>query len=337
MDLTIGPHYPEGIELSVDETSGRDAASEGQSVVRDGGDCFRLRQSTGRWNSERHRPTDHTDANTLTSIGAAFNNTPPTVLPSSPQLVISDSADSSQLLGEDVSKPPKRLDIAIRTALWPPKEPNQHFLPLDKLEKLVNIQTVFQELQTHDSFRHKPAEHLQDLANKVCQKSDRDNSTTTRTKIFGTLLLITRLDALEMFIEEDLWDKDLPFFMGDLEGYLDSETSQMFRKDRKPIRLFSTWDYFQSEGFAKNQWKFLAPFFKLPLNDDTRPLRYHLQKDHILPFIENLEHEESDNESGNVISGGTSEVFRVKIHPAHYNSAPVSTMYGSAEGLQSFA
>ncbi|PSR85616.1 kinase-like domain-containing protein [Coniella lustricola] len=328
MDVAVGVRFPiEVTEISMDRNFGLDSASDNQSVVRDGGDCFRLMESGG-WNPELVKPDKRADCDTAT-------------LSPSPRLVIRnnvdsvdsvDGADSAYGLDDNVSESSAELDSVIRTALWPPHETNHNFLPLDELERLITIKAVFQELRKHETFRQKPDDYLRGLANKVCRNSKVGSFITTRKKIFGTLLLITQIHAIERFIEDDLWDKDLPFSLERLNRNTKHSKNEMYREDKSPIRLFSTWTSHNCESFYLYQWKFLTPFFKMALTDNTRPLHYPLHKHHVLPFIENLENAGSDCEI--MVSGGFSEVWRVKIHEAHYNCVPNSNPYFAVKRLR---
>ncbi|KAF3765541.1 kinase-like protein, partial [Cryphonectria parasitica EP155] len=142
-----------------------------------------------------------------------------------------------------------------------------------------------------------------------------------RKRIFATLVLINQVVAIGDFIQEGLYDMHLPFYLPDQKLDLHGDVYRLSNPEEDntkiPIPLFSGWKSLERENFEKYQWQFLAPFFDVMSGENSRPLHYVLEDSRILPFIEDLEGKGPEP----VISGGYSEVWRVKIHPAHHSNS----------------
>lgn len=105
--------------------------------------------------------------------------------------------------------------------------------------------------------------------------------------VFAILVLIREGPAVVDLLEE-ITDLDLP----------------ISRARCKILRTFSQWTAKAVEDFDRDQWSFISPIF------DQVGLHYELNDHVVLPFIE-------DNERHGLISGGYSQVWSVRIHPAH--------------------
>lgn len=118
-------------------------------------------------------------------------------------------------------------------------------------------------------------------------------------KIFAILALVERVRDITAFVKEGLSDDDLPFY-----------TTQKHKTSIKtvclPKELLEGWPIYLLEVFEAYQWMVLAPVFDLR---SGRINHYVLEDTICLPFLKDKDdHGES---------GGFSDVWRVKIHPAH--------------------
>jgi len=196
------------------------------------------------------------------------------------------------------------------------------YLPLDALDTTVTRDRVLQEL-THHKVR--PPEELSFLTDRIWEVVTLPSSAeprrknprkTTRRKIFAILGLMEKFEEIVGFVDNGLYDSDLPFMLSDGKrpGLL-----QLYQKveddNLNPIPLFEKWKAHELESFANYQWQLTAPYFRLSTEDKPKVRHYNLEDNSILPFIEDDEVKRNSGRNG----GGFGDVWRVKIHPAHHN------------------
>lgn len=206
------------------------------------------------------------------------------------------------------------------------------FLPRDKFDEILTRAAVRQELERYAEFRNGGEGQLTRLTDKVYKASmtepGKPQSATHRRKLFALLALMQMVPSIKDFIEAGIHDSDLPFIM-DENKETDSPFYCMYRWHdirkgdssgiRKPIRCFFSWPDHQIEGFNTNQWQLLAPYFELgSLN------LYNFPENIILPFIEDT--------SDTLKESGFSDVWMVRIHPAHHNHRSESVSCGGVKG-----
>src|SRR5262249_50799144 len=127
--------------------------------------------------------------------------------------------------------------------------------------------------------------------------------------------LLQRIADILEFIEAGIRDSDLPFLLISGGG-----TCRLHRKGPdgtpQPISIFQNlkkWPVFLQEAFDTYQWQLLAPYFPFSTKEKPKVFQLALDDRVVFPYIE-------DDESGAARSdGGFSDVWRVKIHPAHHN------------------
>jgi hypothetical protein len=186
----------------------------------------------------------------------------------------------------------------------------KEFLPLDALRDIVTGNRVRRELEKLGIIRPEKLDQLTDKIWGVASPSP--GIKTTRRKILAILALIKKVAKIVDFIEEDLYDSDLPFTLsnGKIPG---SRQLDRKRKNGKleAIQLFNIWEVHELESFEHNQWHLLAPYFHLSAKKDPKVWHYNLDNRIILPFTE-------DNEVRHE-GGGFGDVWKVTMHPAHHN------------------
>lgn len=200
----------------------------------------------------------------------------------------------------------------------------KRFLPLDQMDQIFTYEAILLELQIN--FPNRTKESLQNLAHQIHDEVEvQDSSPTTRKKIFGTLVRINKTTWINHFIDEGLYDCDLPFYFPNSNEPHELVTRITKEGQEVPVHCFTVprWKSLDRELFQQYQWEFQAPFFEVtPANGHgRRPIHYSLGDHAILPFIQNFEGERL----GDMISAGYSEVWRVRIHPAHHSHPSVCT------------
>lgn len=183
---------------------------------------------------------------------------------------------------------------------------NSYFIPINDIEELVTRNAV--RTAVHGIYPKLDERHLDIAANHFYTKAQ---------KVFVMLFYRSNRayrDAILGFIEDHVTDGDLPLAR--------VRSSTMFNPRGRPIYTLgkknhnnlgisslSSWRASDIEDLCRDQWAVLAPIFRSHLD-----FVEHLVLDSsiVLPYIED---QETDRKK--VKRGGYSEVWGVKIHPAH--------------------
>jgi hypothetical protein len=207
---------------------------------------------------------------------------------------------------------------------WP-KGNNSHFLPINAIQALkdkTRVQSVIREM-----FPGMDRETRAHYVNSICSKT---------TKIFAILLCSfsgsgdeKRRRVITKLIDEKISDKDLPFQRVYIE---DTGRSANFQNHANPryilarkeddsgkpgergayvIKALSNWPRMETQTLCRAQWITLSPVFK------SRPgmvPHYDIEDQVILPFTEDTERDGQE-----IKQGGYSEVWPIRVHPAHQN------------------
>lgn len=193
---------------------------------------------------------------------------------------------------------------------------SKDFLPLDRLEQLVTRDAVREALKAH--FPGILSSQLDFCTDYICRRRmvqthpPRHVKYASRQRLFTILAMCAKLDRLGFFIEAQISDHDLPFIRprespGELCSKYDTS---------KAISCSNGWTYPELNAFDHTQWQVISPYFSKPSKTSgEKATHYQLHPMDILPFID-------DNNEGleqKVVPGGQSQVFKIKIHPAHHN------------------
>ncbi len=207
----------------------------------------------------------------------------------------------------------RKIRAALQTSSW--EREGKRFLPIDKLEQHLTRKAIREELERQGSDAS--------LVDKIWEAGPSQTSAlTTRRKIFAILVLVDQVPAIIDFINETLYDSDLPFIFregaGEREGSYDVYR-KVKQRDGEPdkeieLQFFQKWKDVTLESFDQNQWQLLAPFFSLVSKDNMKVSHYNLGSHIVLPFIEDNIVDEPPAQHG-----GSADVRRVKIHKAHQN------------------
>jgi hypothetical protein len=122
-------------------------------------------------------------------------------------------------------------------------------------------------------------------------------------QLYATLAYMKKGPELCPLLEEGLCDKDLPLLRK-------PNARSQFALERRsgiPIKALEYWSDKHLEKFDRVQWWMTAPVFR-------EREHYELEDKAILPFIPFNSHVETQEAK----QGGYSEVYPVRIHPAHH-------------------
>lgn len=317
------------------DTGSPSSDAGGSTAVYDGGDSGQLQQRRQRSASQpaaanKGQLSQDTGSNFLSSSQLEADESESKASTSRAQWSLGDSP-SLEIELEDKTN----LEDKILRALEISSERNgRKFLPFNQMDNIFTYEAILKEL--HTNFPDWRPADLQNIAHKIYDVVELpDSSLTTRRKIFGTLVRINKAAWVIHFIDEGLCDSDLPFYFPNSNEQHAPVTRWTNDGLPVPIKCFTTprWKPFERESFGQYQWEFQAPFFQVAPTDGQRkrPLHYRLAYNSILPFIE-----ESEGEGmAAMVSGGYSEVWRVRIHPDNHSHPSSVNPYFAVKRLKS--
>ncbi|KAI1400293.1 hypothetical protein F4819DRAFT_378459 [Hypoxylon fuscum] len=220
-------------------------------------------------------------------------------------------------LEEDRSDLGVSVEDELRSAIHRhPRRDKAVFIPIDKFDQIITEKSIRRELQSCLA-KLSNDEDLENWVRHVWGESEYvDHATgqktlTSRRKIFAVLVLLNVPAKIKSFIEEGLWDKDLPFVLNS-EHKLECQ-SNGGQKEARIVQCLNDpheWNGRDVDMFNMYQWYMLAPIFKMI---DGTVNFYNLHERVPLPFVDENDHGEGDS-----LAGGYGDVWRVSIHPAHY-------------------
>lgn len=196
---------------------------------------------------------------------------------------------------------------------WPP-ERNTGFIPTDVLNQLTTHEEVSAELRSTNP--HLPESRINEYTLSVC---------STARRLFALLLFSNKASFVCAFLDEGITDQDLPFRRA--YRHMDSVPLTMrdfdlcIAKHDQPkdcaksdhsgcrIQAMNSWRQRDIKELCRDQWLVQAPVF---VNNGTIP-HYELDDNTILPYIEDQEGLQD------LMRGGYSHVWGVRVHPAHQN------------------
>lgn len=238
--------------------------------------------------------------------------------------------DATIILEPSVGFEHENLGDSIRAALVvTPSRHRQEFLPNDALDRIVTRQRIRYELSNHQVCLPEELDQLTDRVWEITthfSSLEKQPRQTTRRRLFGVLGLMDKIEAIVDFINENLYDSDLPFILA--EGPRRGLRQFELKGGEEPIQLFSKWETFRIEYFNSCQWRFTVPYFRL--EEKGRPKHYLLEKETILPFVK-------DEELDAHVPGVLGDFWRVEIHPAHHNLCEDSVRFLFSKPYTHFA
>jgi hypothetical protein len=177
---------------------------------------------------------------------------------------------------------------------WP-RGNEQFFIPVDVQDRLIIAPYVANEFERLFP-RLAPTERLS-YVSRTCSSA---------RKLFAILLGINKGSSILDFLADGITDSDLPLLKYPKRTANAGYTLRAKRRIDSPIPAIEYWAWRDIRHFYCEQWWLKAPVF------DTLRKHYELEDDCVLPFVE-----DKGNNIGSVNTGGYSEVWGVRIHPAH--------------------
>lgn len=177
-----------------------------------------------------------------------------------------------------------------------PSREHHFFIPESAKDSIITKDVIAKELRatypSHDS--------------KTIDEKAEEAHSKAKT-IFAILAYIKKAGQILEFLDEQVFDKDLPLERGVNSGKCPFSLKR--RNGGGTVQVLERWESSNDrEAFSRDQWLMLAPVFK-----DMK--HYVLHQNHVLPFIA--------PEPGNPLKdwktmAGYSEVFTARIHKAHH-------------------
>ncbi|KAH8652263.1 kinase-like domain-containing protein [Xylariales sp. PMI_506] len=279
--------------------------ADNSSDCRDRGEGAYLEQSR-----ELNRPNDvpaHLASDFLAQVGSG-------VLASGHNLVSTVTSARCARHGDSLAK-------KLRGALLDPREDGKQYLPNDKLDQIITRENVRCELrliwpiQPLQKCVEKDLEFYTDMIWNTHRYPDRfgHSSLTSRRRIFAILVLFSKTERIFSFIEDGLWDKDLPFVFNKAKSQYEYRPNNNNNKTQwQPVQCLNQWDEdHEKESFCTYQWWMLSPFFDMKNGKISSHSAFFSQI--ALPFINDDDHRRDCQH------GGFGEISRVRIHQAHHN------------------
>ena len=190
----------------------------------------------------------------------------------------------------------KQLERAL--IIWPGGS-NQLFLPVDIQDRLITGLQVTTEFNR--MFPRATEIERSRCVERICLSA---------RKLFAILLGRGKGEAIMDFLADGITDSDLPLVKYPPEDVTEY-TLRARRQIETPIRAVEAWTFRDFLYFYGEQWWFKAPVF------DTLGKHHELEDDCVLPFVEDKGIKDKESNIKNINAGGYSDVWGVRIHPAH--------------------
>lgn len=198
---------------------------------------------------------------------------------------------------------------------WPPGS-FRHFIPNDIIKKLENKERVLEELVR--IFPSKGKDTLGGYAEAIAAHARRIFAILLRSDSRNRRAICDFIDdhvtdaclpLVKIFKVPDEVERSSEYTLAKNELELGHSNRLCKAKDHTEcgIKVLSTWDDEQLMSLNRDQWKAQSPVFRrIPY---AVP-HYEFRDTMILPFTE-------DGEKTDLMFGGYSEVWPIRIHPAH--------------------
>lgn len=194
-----------------------------------------------------------------------------------------------------------------------PRRPHSFFVPKNILEELITVPAVQRDILAK--------------VNTIGEQAALDNATVAcecAKQLYAVLAYVKKGPDISSLLREGITDKALPLTRAQNdEGHfvlfqkLEDPNDQT--SSSKPILTFESWDENEREKFDRVQWWMTAPMFE-------EKEHYELDEKTILPFVRLEKNEEIQS-----AQGAYSEVYPVRIHPAHHRFWKTRPEVGTSE------
>jgi hypothetical protein len=169
------------------------------------------------------------------------------------------------------------------------RNPN-FFIPINSQNELLTKYSIAKEI--HSNTPDIGEEEALEFGEKACQSSKH---------LCATLVYIGKGSEIGVFLKEGITDQDLPFVR------LNDGSFMLQRHSGKPVKTLEQWNGKDLEYFERVQYWMTAVFFH-------ESKHHNLGEETILPFMKLKASEVQQSKHG-----GCSELFPVRIHPAHHD------------------
>lgn len=180
--------------------------------------------------------------------------------------------------------------------VWRPSRLSTTFLPLDRLQEILNENSVAALFRALDGMADKPVDEIK-----------------AREKLLAILVVCGESQRIGDFIDDGIFDNHLPFYRFHEE--IVHNLNEAGKQATQQFPLFRNWDRESQDQFLERQWYVLAPWLDLRIDNISNPPLLQLNENIPLPFINVL------GASGIVHDGNRQlgVMERVEIHPSHYS------------------
>lgn len=171
-----------------------------------------------------------------------------------------------------------------------PLRHHSFIVPKDVQESIITESTIASDIQAHNA--DIGLEEAEQYAKKACECAKR---------LYATLAYIKHGADICALLKEGITDDDLPLVRKT------NDRTALYLRGGNRVKTMVSWKWKHLEKFDRVQWWMTAPVFKYGHH-------YPLDEKTVLPFIQL-----NPNDAGlDKKQGGYSEVYPVRIHPAHH-------------------
>ncbi|KAG8163178.1 hypothetical protein KVR01_007656 [Diaporthe batatas] len=218
-----------------------------------------------------------------------------------------EDCDARSTAGESISLQSNELSDLIRQKGKDAVSAERRtFYPISDLEEVVTRTTARQELGNRPD--------VEEILDHIFVPRIVSNHKTRAFKIFVILTLMGKPEAIRDFIDDETYDLDLPIERPVTDGTSTNRDQyirnpQIMGRGRREINIFKRWAAADTESFVEKQHAVCVPIFDFDTQPGAPVSHYNLHGQTVLPYIENGENGSRGE--------GRSDVWKVKIHPAH--------------------
>ena len=203
--------------------------------------------------------------------------------------------------------------LSLRCKSYRPK--GTWFFPRGSVEALITEVEVAKVITMGRSRLKRPLTDNQiwEYAREVCREqilldAEGNTKTTSYRKMFAILVLIDRGWEIVYFVDEGIWDADLPLraVPSAEEGF--PPKMRLERDPHRDLDCMRDWKLLTHGNFDKEQWTMISLFFGR--GNKRSAWFFQLDAKDVLPWTK---------EWGAVHQGGYGFIHKVEIHPSHHN------------------